>query len=166
MTLTHPQWHRSRGFSLVEVLVSLLILSFGLLGLAALQITGLKFNHMGYVRTQAAQLAYDMVDRMRVNPGASAAGFYTGYTGDSGYPATGSVSCVGKDNVCAPAELAEFDKQQWIRGITSLPGGSGNVVATGDKFTITVCWSDSGPGAAVVCPPATGSSTDRVQLRI
>jgi type IV pilus assembly protein PilV len=156
----------SAGFSLIEVLVSLLVLSFGLLGLAALQISGLKSSHMGFVRTQAAQLAYDIGDRMRANSGAATAGTYVGYTGSEGYTGTGSTSCVGKDNVCTSAELAEFDKGQWKSGVTLLPGGSGDVTASGDNFTISVCWDESGPGAAVSCPPVTGSSTDRVQLTI
>ena len=58
---------RESGFSLIEVLVALLVLSIGLLGLAALQAQGLRFNHDAYVRTQATNLAYDIVDRMRVN---------------------------------------------------------------------------------------------------
>ena len=41
------------GFSLIEVLVALFVLSIGLLGLAALQTTGLKFSHQSYERTQA-----------------------------------------------------------------------------------------------------------------
>ncbi len=153
------------GSSLIEVLISLLILSLGFLGLAALQISGLKSSHMGFVRTQAAQLAYDMGDRMRANSGAATAGTYVGYTGAQGYTG-GSTSCVGKANVCTSAELVEFDKGQWKSGVTLLPGGSGDVTASGNNFTITVCWDESGPGAAVTCPPAAGSLTDRVQLTI
>lgn len=48
---------RDGGFSLVEVLVALLVLAIGLLGLAALQAQGLRFNHDAYVRTQATNLA-------------------------------------------------------------------------------------------------------------
>lgn len=151
---------------MLEVLVSMLILSFGLLGLAALQISGLKSNHMGYIRTQAAQLAYDIGDRIRANPGAGTAGTYNGNTYTAGYTVTSEVSCVGKDNVCTSANLAEFDKQQWTAGVTALPGGSGSVASNGGNYTITVCWNELGPGSAVVCPPADGSLTDRVELTI
>ncbi|HLE93281.1 MAG TPA: type IV pilus modification protein PilV, partial [Sulfuricaulis sp.] len=56
-----------RGFSLIEVLVALLVLSIGLLGLAALQTTSLQYNTGSYFRTQATFLAYDIIDRMRAN---------------------------------------------------------------------------------------------------
>ena len=55
------------GFTLIEVLISMLILAVGLLGLAGLQATGLRNNLSAYNRSQATQLAYDMADRMRAN---------------------------------------------------------------------------------------------------
>ena len=59
--------HRSRGFTLVEVLVALVVLSIGLLGVAALQLTSLRSNHSSAMRSQATFLAYDIIDRMRAN---------------------------------------------------------------------------------------------------
>ena len=55
------------GFTLLEVLIALLVLAIGLLGLAALQTTGLRSNTMATTRTHATQLAYDISDRMRAN---------------------------------------------------------------------------------------------------
>jgi len=57
-------------------MVALLIFSIGLLGLAMLQATGLKFNTDSYARTQATILAYDLIDRMRANKVAADAGNY------------------------------------------------------------------------------------------
>jgi len=65
--------NKQRGFTLLEVLIALLVLSIGLLGLAALQTTGLRSNEMASMRTTATQLAYDISDRMRANPGRAAA---------------------------------------------------------------------------------------------
>jgi type IV pilus assembly protein PilV len=62
-----------KGFTLLEVLIALLVLAIGLLGLAALQTTGLRSNTMATTRTHATQLAYDIADRMRAN----VAGSYT-----------------------------------------------------------------------------------------
>ncbi|MFC4312111.1 type IV pilus modification protein PilV [Steroidobacter flavus] len=58
---------RAAGMTLVEVLVTLVIISVGLLGVAALQLTTVRNNYDSFVRTQAATLAGDMLDRMRAN---------------------------------------------------------------------------------------------------
>ena len=57
----------SQGFSLIEVLVSVFVLSVGLLGLAGLQGFSLKHTNTAYYRGQAIQLTYDMADRIRAN---------------------------------------------------------------------------------------------------
>lgn len=57
---------RQDGFTLIEVLVALLVLAIGLLGLAALQTQGVRFNHDAAVRTQATNLAQDMLERLRI----------------------------------------------------------------------------------------------------
>ena len=62
------------GFTLLEVMIALLVLSIGLLGIAALQANSLKVNHGAYQRSQAIFLAYDMMDRLRANRTAALAG--------------------------------------------------------------------------------------------
>ena len=59
---------KSRGFTLIEVLIALVILSVGLLGLAGLQIISLKNNQSTYARGQANLMAMDVIDRIRANP--------------------------------------------------------------------------------------------------
>ena len=61
----------SRGFTLIEVLVTLLVLSIGLLGLASLQIQGLRGTHEALLHTQAGTLAVDMAERLRAEPFAA-----------------------------------------------------------------------------------------------
>ena len=61
------QKYRQSGFSLLEVLIAIVVTSIGLLGLAAMQATGLRNNHSAYHRSQATVLAYDIADRMRSN---------------------------------------------------------------------------------------------------
>jgi len=58
---------KHKGFTLIEVLVSMIVLAIGLLGLAGLQMSSLRNNLSAYHRSQATQLAYDMADRMRTN---------------------------------------------------------------------------------------------------
>ncbi|THF65894.1 type IV pilus modification protein PilV [Pseudothauera nasutitermitis] len=59
------------GFSLLEVLIAVVVLSVGLLGMAALQINATKNNQSSYQRTQAVMLSYLMLDAMRANRAAS-----------------------------------------------------------------------------------------------
>src|SRR5690606_3184429 len=58
---------RENGFTLIEVLVTVIVLAIGLLGLAALQFSGLRYTHSAYQRSQATILTNDIIDRMRVN---------------------------------------------------------------------------------------------------
>lgn len=67
---------RSRGMTLIEVLVTLVITSVGLLGVAAMQLTSLRNNYDAYVRSQAAMLAADILDRMRANRDEALGGNY------------------------------------------------------------------------------------------
>src|SRR5690554_2545300 len=56
------------GFSLIEVLVTVLILATSLLAVATLQTRSLEYNHSAYLRSQANIIAYDILDRMRLDP--------------------------------------------------------------------------------------------------
>lgn len=123
------------GFSLVEVLVALLVMSVGLLGLAALQTTGVQSNTAAYMRSQATSLGYDIADRMRANRFAAIDGEYTedfaGALPDCGDAAAGG-------------SVAERDMSAWrISLICALPLGNGRIVQNGRTFTITVQWDDT-----------------------
>jgi len=126
--------HNCKGFTLLEILITVLILSVGLLGIAGLQVTSLKNNHSSYQRTQATLLAYDVVDRMRTNFNAVslsnyiAKGAYTvtaaGNTHTVNSPvATASCTTTGGCNI---AQLASTDVNQWrVLLADKLPGGIG-----------------------------------------
>lgn len=117
-----------RGFSLIEVLVTVLILAIGLLGLAGLQSTALRSNHSAYLRSQATVLAYDIIDRMRANRTAALNGAYTVSWGGT---LTGS-------------SMAATDIGAWKANLAALlPLGDGRVELAGTRFTVTVRWDDS-----------------------
>lgn len=137
------------GFTLVEILVTVLILSIGLLGLAGLQVRSMKGNHNAYLRTQATILAYDIIDRMRANPNAvkdgngnvlpggqyEAKGAYTVTTSSSPYTvSTPSATASCKTTAgCTVAEMASNDINEWrVNLATVLPGGVGVVCQDGD----------------------------------
>ena len=125
------------GFTLIEVLIALLVLSIGLLGLAALQSATLQFNHSAYLRSQATNLAYDMIDRMRANRQAALNGAYDGNFAAPA-PACGAV-------VAGGAAVADIDIAAWRNALAcSLPAGTGFVaVAANGVTTVSVRWDES-----------------------
>lgn len=120
-----------QGFSLVEVLVALLLLSVGLLGLAGLQARGLKDNQMSVQHSQAVLYATDIIDEMRVHRALALAGAYN-IGLDDGAAAKGATKIVLKD------------LQNWKTDVARLPGGKGSVQvnAATSVATVTVQWSE------------------------
>ncbi len=118
-----------RGFSMVEVLVTVVVLAIGLLGLAGLQAYGLQNNHGAYVRSQASLLSYDIVDSMRANRNAALQGNY-----DVDFGAT-----------LGGGDQATLDVNQWVDDLArSLPGGEGEIqVNANGVVTVTVRWDES-----------------------
>ncbi|MFN3985372.1 MAG: type IV pilus modification protein PilV [Rhodocyclaceae bacterium] len=87
--LARHERKRQNGVSLIEVLVAIVILSFGLLGLAGLQMTALRSNQSALERSTVVMEAYSILDAMRSNPQATKDGeFNVGFgpvTGGSGF---------------------------------------------------------------------------------
>jgi type IV pilus assembly protein PilV len=118
----------SGGMTLIEVLVTLVIISVGLLGIAALQLTTVRNNYDAFVRAQAAVLASDMLDRMRAN--RRQAGTYVAAIGAA--PAT-------------PTGPAGVDIAQWRASLNAqLPNGVGGIAfdAPSAVVTITIEWGE------------------------
>ncbi len=121
---------KQSGFTLIEVLVSLVVLSIGLLGLAFLQMVSLKNNHSAQYRTEATIEAYSIVDRMRSNRANALTGGYNVALG-----------AAGAGNAIAIADVAAW-KAALAIAFTSGDGAIITNVATG-VVTITVQWDDS-----------------------
>lgn len=122
------------GFTLVEVLIAVLVLSIGLLGIAGVQLVGLKYNDSSYLRTQASLYAYDIMDRMRANRAAAVAGDY-----NRALSAFASLAVPG-----AGASIAQVDNYDWYRKINELPTASGAIGCTAAATcTVTVQWNDA-----------------------
>lgn len=139
------QRHRTsgeqRGFTLIEVLIAVLVLAFGLMGLAGIQATGIKNNNSAYYRSIATQYATEIGDRMRANPGVDYS-TVTAATHSSCKTVTG----------CTSTEMAENDLKEWTDGLSnSLPLGAFTIVqktgaGTDVVFTVTVKWDDNRSG--------------------
>lgn len=151
---------RNRGFTLLEVLIALLVLSIGLLGLAALQTVGLRSNQMATMRTLATQAAYDITDRMRSNPTAVDAQEYVITTVQD----PGDTTATGQ---------ALTDLTEWRDEVEQLPGGQSKIVRAVDAdgvvtHTITVHWNENRDPSVtgLNCPPVDSSDLRCVQLTI
>ncbi|MGH1373242.1 MAG: type IV pilus modification protein PilV [Cellvibrionaceae bacterium] len=140
MPLNSHSFKRQRksqaGIGLIEILISLLVLSVGLLGLASMQANGLKHNRNAYFRTQATILAYDIADRMRANSTQAETGAYV-----ESYGAASGSACSSN---CTPAQISATDLIQWKANLANqLPSGDGKVEDNGsNNFDITIKWSD------------------------
>jgi type IV pilus assembly protein PilV len=126
----------SRGFTLIEILVALVVLSIGLLGVAALQLLSLRSNHASALRSQATYLAYDIVDRMRANRTAALANGYNIAFGAaaSGVTVAANDITAWKQNIART--LPAYDDSGTIRN------ADGAVIRNGNVFTIRIRWSD------------------------
>jgi type IV pilus assembly protein PilV len=131
----------SSGFTLVEVLVALVVMSVGMLGIAALYLEGMRAGRTALYRTAAVTLAADMADRIRANSNAGAAYAGTGPGADAG--------CVNGAVDCTAIELAGDDWFNWNNELgTQLPDGTvgeiGVAGLTPRTYTITVAWPEIG----------------------
>ncbi len=144
----------ARGFGLFEILVSLIVVALGLIGVTKLQSNALFANTDAYHASLASFLAYEMAERIRVNP-----------DGDSSYalamstaPPT-TLDCVASP--CSASNMARFDVQQWISILsTSLPEGAGRIGFSGgaqEAYTVTVRWK---PKMAGNCAADSSAGTD------
>ena len=148
---------KTNGFTLLEVLIALVIFSFGLLALAALMAKGLQYNTSALHRSYASTQAYDIADRMRANRIGITDGNYKLISGAGTDPV-----CITTG--CTPAQMAQYDAWQWNSANESLlPSGSGSVSKTGDTYTITVTWDDDRDGVADTCPGQPGCFVFQLQ---
>lgn len=113
------------GFTLLEVLIAIVVVAFGLLGLAGLQVFSLRNNVSAAQRVAASALTADIVDRMKANYQGVVAGNYD-VPGAAYGPAV--AACAEKNGACNPTELATTDLFQWQQRVAAtLPGGVGRV---------------------------------------
>lgn len=144
----------SKGFTLVETLVALAVLAFGVAGAAATQVASTRLHQHAALASEAVQLAASLGARMRVNASQmtlpDAANPYLNFTydADDGEPDPPSLHCFGGAS-CAPAEIAAFDLYDTARIVhAAFPGGRIAVCRDGGLVSGWDC-TDAG-GAPVV----------------
>jgi type IV pilus assembly protein PilV len=141
---TNLRFRPQYGFSLVEVLIALVIMSVGMLGIAGLYVKSLQAGRTSMFRHNAVTLAGDVADRIRANP--TAANAYTATTGMDN-------NCISGVINCTPAQMAANDILVWKDQATnSLPGGDVTIVLTPaagvlpPSYQITISWNEPGEG--------------------
>ena len=158
---------RVGGFTLVEVLVAVLVISIGMLGVAKLVLAAVTANDSAYFRTQAANLAYSILDAMRAN--RAYASTTSGYQLSLTQSPNATIMCDALGSDCTPAEMAQYDLYRWRAQLASaLPQGNGQVAITPAPAsgqvataTITIQWDDSVAQWALVNDSnAHGTATD------
>ena len=117
------------GFSLIEILISVVVMSVGLLGLGGLQLVSLKGVNNAHSNNTASMLTMDLAERMRANPKGVEGGFY-GSTINCGIKQT---ECHGSQS-CSPEQTAKFDLEELACGTTvdsKRQGGARNILPQG-----------------------------------
>ncbi len=115
---------REKGFNLIENLVTLLVLTVGLLGIAGMQAVAIQTQQTGHHYGRATSLAQNMAERMRAN-------FEAAEAGDYAVPNTGSVvensKCFTTEG-CSPQQMAETDINEWHQMVErTLPQGDSHI---------------------------------------
>lgn len=144
----YPSTHTQQsGFTLVEAMVSLVVLAVGMLGIAALYIESLRSSHMSTSYTNAVTLAADMADRIRAN--SLGINNYNGAGAGVG-TAGANNNCVNGAVDCTTAQMAADDLFRWYEDVKVLmPVGRSATVAVAnnppvDQYTITLTWPERG----------------------
>ena len=129
----------ARGFSLIEVLIALIIMSVGMLGIASLYVHSMQAGRTSLFRHNAVTLAGDVADRMRANPtGANA---YTGAGADN--------SCIAQGTNCSNVQMAAQDILGWDQqAVDTLPNGDVTIAfdntVNPPVYTIAITWDEPG----------------------
>lgn len=141
--LTSNQWvgvnRKVRGFTLIEVLIALVIMSVGMLGIAGLYVHSMQAGRTSILRHNAVTLAGDIADRIRANPRARVAYAQAGANNN----------CVDGGVNCTIGEMAANDIFLWDQqAAATLPNGQVSIVvdngAVPPTYQITLTWTEPG----------------------
>lgn len=128
------------GFSMLEILITLFLLTMWLLASAGVQSSSLQFTKAAAFRTQAVYLATELGERMQANKAEAVKGTYA-YGGGT---VTTSTNCMAA--LCSSAALASFDLAEWSARVTStLPNATVSVTGAAANpitYSIVISWTD------------------------
>ncbi len=164
------------GFTLIEVLISVLVLALGVIGAAGMQLTALRTTQQSAFQTVALELAAEMAEKMRANATLMQQAeeintfLKVNYKATDGEPAAPGKMCFGETAICNAEELAKFDIYEWEKRIkTALPAGRASICrdtnpwdadagafrwacdgASGASVVIKIGWQGKNPDGSLV----------------
>lgn len=143
-------YNNQRAFSLIEALVALVVFAIGMIGLARMLLISHQTHAASYLRQQAVQSAYNIIDSIRANRQLAINGNYNVNnivsSGTPTLPGTPTTNC--KTTTCSATELATYDTWDWLtNSVARLPNGCASITtaASGSNTTVTVTiqWSEA-----------------------
>jgi type IV pilus assembly protein PilV len=145
---------RQHGVSLIEVLVSILVMALGLVGMASLQTTTLKYQQGSVQRGMLAGLVSDFAERARANLSQTPVlvGDDSPYLTEANltWPDLSAeddlgpaIDCRASSSTCSAAEVAAYDLGVWRQSVRrALPQGSAVIARQGEAMQVTLMWTD------------------------
>lgn len=134
--------HRSaQGFALLEILITIMLMTIALLGTAAMQAYGIKVTQGAQFRAQAVVVTGDLMERLEANNAGAVAGNYVA----TSLPGTsGSIDCTA--NRCSPSDMAQYDLVAFAQNVArQLPAGTAAITRSGAGpyvYTVTLTWQE------------------------
>jgi type IV pilus assembly protein PilV len=158
-----PDPYRQRGMTLIEVLVSVLILAIGLLGAAAIQLNALKYTDSATLTSQASFIAYDMMDRIRANVDGNATANGSTNVLASYLLVNLAAAPTGAQTTARDQDLADFRAN--IQAFSRATGEGSIDISPTRVVTITITWDDT-RAASAAANASGGAAVPRSTFRL
>ena len=144
-----------RGFSLIEVLITMLVVAVGMLGVAKLQLNALKDLHNAHLHTRGTDLANQIGNVIGINRNT-----INHFQLNKGQQLSLNVDC--KVSKCSVSQLAAYELLTWQQQVqTSLPSGSAEIKVNGKVADIVVRWDENNNGSTGLnCPPVSNNDLE------
>ncbi len=137
-----------KGATMIEIMISILIFSVGLLGIASTQTLGLTNTQSALNRSYATQLSYELVDIMRLNRAVTNLGNANGniFVGFNSTVTPGLATngdCIDESKACDTLAMATDSLARWEERMEgTLPEGQASIDLNGDTYSLVITWID------------------------
>lgn len=147
------------GFTLLEVLITMSILAFGMLGIAKLQLNSLRDTQNAQYQTKANLFVQKIAAHIEANNTV-----LNSYQLNFKQTPSASIDC--QVSTCSPSEIAKYDLVQWHQLIRqSLPSGTGEIAVKNNDATIIVHWDENKNGSTGnKCPKESSADLECVTI--